>query len=439
MGNICNTSDHNNKQPTTQKRLPYRRSSSVPSSSSSNNNNKCSRTRSSKRDNVSFGNEVLHEQALAAAAAIILGQQQNGSLPFDRSTSLRYPTFSKKQQQQQHNLPRSSSSRARSSTDALLHPHQLLNQEQKHDALPAYHFVLIHGGGFGAWCWYKTIALLEESGYKVTAIDLAGSGIHSSDTNGITSLSQYVKPLTEFLEKLTDDAKEQLIAEQSRRFTAYRMELREVILVGHDFGGTCISYSMELFPSKVSKAVYIAAIMLTDGQSALDIFSQQVDSLDQLQQAQKFLYTNGNNHPPTAIDLDKSLLNDLLFNQSPTKVIISNFALLAALSKICDVLVLLIIFVANSIQDIALASVSMRPVPFAPVLEKLSLSSNYGSVRRFYIETTEDNAIPTTIQEQMMKTSPPEQVFRIKGADHSPFFSKPQALHKYLVEISKIR
>ncbi|XP_074286647.1 putative methylesterase 11, chloroplastic [Silene latifolia] len=386
MGNICNTGDHNNKHQTTQKRLPYRRSSSVPSSRSSSINgttNKCSRMRSSKREN---DNEVLHEQALAAAAAIILGQQQNGSLPFDRSTSLRYPPFSKKQQQ--HNLPRSSSSRARSSTDALLHPNQLRNQELKHDVLPACHFVLVHGGGFGAWCWYKTIALLEESDYKVTAIDLAGSGIHSFDTNGITSLSQYVMPLTEFLEKLGDEEK--------------------VILVGHDFGGSCISYSMELFPSKVSKAVYVAALMLTDGQSALDILSQQVDSLDLLQQAQKFQYANGNNHPPTSIDLEKSLLKELLFNQSPTK-------------------------------DIALASVSMRPVPFAPVLEKLSLSSNYGSVRRFYIETTEDNAIPTTIQEQMMKTSPPEQVFRIKGADHSPFFSKPQALYKYLVEISKIR
>lgn len=70
--------------------------------------------------------------------------------------------------------------------------------------------MLVHGGGFGAWCWYKTIALLEESGYKVTAIDLTGSGIHSSDTNGITSLSQYVKPLTDFLEKLADAEKVRL-------------------------------------------------------------------------------------------------------------------------------------------------------------------------------------------------------------------------------------
>lgn len=50
----------------------------------------------------------------------------------------------------------------------------------------------------------------------------------------------------------------------------------QVILVGHDFGGACISYAMELFPSKVSRAVFIAAAMLSSGQSTLDMFSQNV-------------------------------------------------------------------------------------------------------------------------------------------------------------------
>lgn len=46
----------------------------------------------------------------------------------------------------------------------------------------------------------------------------------------------------------------------------------------------------------------------------------QADSNDLMRQAQVFLYANGNDHPPTAIDLNKSLLRDLLFNQSPAKV-----------------------------------------------------------------------------------------------------------------------
>lgn len=355
-----------------------------------NTSNRWSRFRSgSRKEKENFDDALIQEQALAAAILFRQHQQQqNGlGLPFDRSASLRYPNGSSSKKTQ---LPRSSSSRARSLTDPLLQPHQLLNlnrDEKLHD-LETNHFVLVHGGGFGAWCWYKTIALLEEGGFKVTAIDLTGAGIHSFDTNGITSLSQYVKPLTDFLEKLTDAEK--------------------VILVGHDFGGACISYAMELFPFKISKAVFIAAAMLANGQNLLDMFSQQTGSTDLMRRAQIFLYANGNNKPPTAIDLDKLLLKDLLFNQSPAK-------------------------------DVALASVSMRHIPFAPVLEKLSLSDmKYGSVRRFYIETPEDNAIPIALQQSMINSSPPEKVFRLKGADHSPFFSKPQALHKLLVEISKL-
>ncbi|KAK3018663.1 hypothetical protein RJ639_002805 [Escallonia herrerae] len=69
------------------------------------------------------------------------------------------------------------------------------------------HFSLDHGGGFGAWCWYKTIALLKECGFRVTVGDLTGFGIYSYDTNSITSLLQYVKPLTDFLKNLADGEK----------------------------------------------------------------------------------------------------------------------------------------------------------------------------------------------------------------------------------------
>jgi len=65
----------------------------------------------------------------------------------------------------------------------------------------------------------------------------------------------------------------------------------------------------------------------------------------------------------------------------------------------------------------------MRPIPFAPVIEKLSLSAvNYGSVRRFFIGTHKDCAIPVALQENMINTSPPEQVFWLKGSDYAPFF-----------------
>lgn len=68
-------------------------------------------------------------------------------------------------------------------------------------------FILIHGEGFGAWCWYKTIALLEESGLLTTALDLTGSGIDLTDTNSIATLAEYSKPLIDYLQGLPEDEK----------------------------------------------------------------------------------------------------------------------------------------------------------------------------------------------------------------------------------------
>lgn len=66
---------------------------------------------------------------------------------------------------------------------------------------------MVHGGGFGAWCWYKTMTLLKESGIKVDAVDLTGSGVSSCDTNSITSLEQYVKPLIDTFNELGNEEK----------------------------------------------------------------------------------------------------------------------------------------------------------------------------------------------------------------------------------------
>nr|GMD29575.1 putative methylesterase 11, chloroplastic [Ipomoea batatas] len=158
---------------------------------------------------------------------------------------------------------------------------------------------------------------------------------------------------------------------------------------------------MELHKSKISKAIFLAAAMLKNEESILDMFSQKPGMDDLFQRAQIFMYANGKKHPPTAINFDRSLVKDTFFNQTPTK-------------------------------DVELASVSMRPVPFAPLTEKLSLSeTNYGSIPRFYIKTQEDFAIPLPLQEAMIHSNPPQQVFLLKGSDHSPFLSRPQECTRF--------
>ena len=103
------------------------------------------------------------------------------------------------------------------------------------------HFVLVHGAGHGAWCWYKLIPMLKSQGHNVTAVDLAASGIDLSRAETILSINEYIKPLMDLMNSLNVDEK--------------------VILVAHSFGGLAISKAMELFHDKVHMAIFVTALM----------------------------------------------------------------------------------------------------------------------------------------------------------------------------------
>lgn len=56
------------------------------------------------------------------------------------------------------------------------------------------------------------------------------------------------------------------------------MENLQVLLVGHSIGGACISYALEHYPHKISKAIFLCATMVADGQRPFDVFADQVSS-----------------------------------------------------------------------------------------------------------------------------------------------------------------
>lgn len=103
------------------------------------------------------------------------------------------------------------------------------------------HFVLVHGAGHGAWCWYKLIPILKSQGHNVTAVDLAASGIDLSRAETLLSINEYIEPLMDLMNSLNVDEK--------------------VILVAHGFGGLAISKAMELFHDKVHMAIFVTALM----------------------------------------------------------------------------------------------------------------------------------------------------------------------------------
>jgi pimeloyl-ACP methyl ester carboxylesterase len=103
------------------------------------------------------------------------------------------------------------------------------------------HFVLVHGACHGAWSWYKLKPRLESAGHRVTALDLAASGINMKAIQDVHTLYEYTEPLLEFLASLPPNEK--------------------VVLVGHSLGGLNLALAMDKYPEKVAVGVFMAAFM----------------------------------------------------------------------------------------------------------------------------------------------------------------------------------
>ena len=234
------------------------------------------------------------------------------------------------------------------------------------------HFVLVHGAWHGAWAWYKTKTQLEKLGHTVTTVELPSHGIDHTSPETVT-LDDYVDRVAEAV----DEAGE------------------PVVLVGHSLAGIVISMAAEARPGAVEKLVYLAALLLEDGQSVLDIIALAPDA----PLVANMIPGDG------VMDVNREAAADLFYNLSPP-------------------------------TDITLAASLMVPNPLLPMVTPISVTEeNFGSVPRYYITTTEDNTIPSDMQTYMYTVTPCEAVFTIHS-DHSPFFSRPRELSSILERIS---
>lgn len=116
-------------------------------------------------------------------------------------------------------------------------------------------FVLVHGAWHGGWCWRHVAARLRAAGHEVFTPTMTGLGERAHLLNADTGLTT-----------CTDDVCAVILSE----------ELDEVVLVGHSFAGPVISGVADRMPERLRQLVYLDAIVLQQGQSALSIFSPEV-------------------------------------------------------------------------------------------------------------------------------------------------------------------
>uniref|UniRef100_A0A0E0F1Y7 AB hydrolase-1 domain-containing protein n=1 Tax=Oryza meridionalis TaxID=40149 RepID=A0A0E0F1Y7_9ORYZ len=133
------------------------------------------------------------------------------------------------------------------------------------------HFVLVHGAGHGAWCWFRLLRLLQDSGHRVSAVDLAGAAGSLVDPNHVRSFDDYNAPLLDLMASLPAG----------------------------------------------DKAIFIAATMLQFGYQTEQDIKDGVPDLSEHGDVYDLTFGLGADHPPTAVALRKEFQRIILYQQSP--------------------------------------------------------------------------------------------------------------------------
>jgi pimeloyl-ACP methyl ester carboxylesterase len=121
------------------------------------------------------------------------------------------------------------------------------NQEETEIAT----FVLVHGAWLGGWCWQRVTPHLRAAGHEVFTPTLTGLGERAHLLTRDVSLDTHVHDIVNVLEF---------------------EDLREVVLVGHSYGGMVVTGVAERVPHRLARAVYVDAwFPIDDDRSMIDL------------------------------------------------------------------------------------------------------------------------------------------------------------------------
>jgi pimeloyl-ACP methyl ester carboxylesterase len=112
-------------------------------------------------------------------------------------------------------------------------------------------FVIVHGGWGGAWEWEGIAELLCRRSHVVSTPTLAGMGERSHlDIDTSIGLTTHIDDVVAAVENA---------------------QRPDVILCAHSYGGMPVTGALDRIGQLVKRAVYLDALVPSDGQSALDL------------------------------------------------------------------------------------------------------------------------------------------------------------------------
>jgi len=222
------------------------------------------------------------------------------------------------------------------------------------------HIILVHGMNATSQSWNTITDDLKDSAESVKAVQLPGHD------NKISFWSLPFKFLSSYTSDLTVD---DYVKEVIKQFPAGN--IRNVCLIGHSLGGKVISHVASRHPERISKLIYVAAMLPDQGNSA------------------------------------GSIIRDI--KADPT---------FSALKAALD-------FWPHR------SELQFVKQPREPLAAKFDRTPEFDALKKSYVRTTKDDVIPISIQDAMLaaySTTITDSEIRTLDQSHIPQFDNPSEL-----------
>jgi putative intracellular protease/amidase len=233
-------------------------------------------------------------------------------------------------------------------------------------------YVLVHGAWADESAWGFVRNGLAQNANVVVA-NLPAHGIDLTAANKVT-LSDYVKYLTALV----------------------NAQPGKVILVGHSMAGVVVSQVAENIPNKIDKLIYVAAYLPKNGEDLLSLSKK---------------------------DAQSKVGAALEFTPDYSAATIKHDVITPAVCDDCP----------GYMKD-ALVKYH-KAEPTKPLGEKVTLSAKFASVPKYYIHTSQDNAVGYELQKQMVKANGTIKKTWVMNTSHLPFVVQPREFLDIILSI----
>jgi len=237
-------------------------------------------------------------------------------------------------------------------------------------------FVLIHGSWHDGSAWQPTLDHLKKKGHSALAPTIAGHG------KGVDKRVNHADCVRSILEYIAGNS------------------LKDIVLVGHSFGGTIISKVVEAIPERIRRLVFVNGFVVRDGNSLTDEIPPVFGAL--------FAELARNSEDQTVM-LPFQIWRETFINDA-------------------------------DMEMAKWAYEQLSPEPHQPSQDKLDLKKFYSlEIPRSYINCTEDNALPQGEWAWHPRMSSRLGLYRLvqMPGSHEVMFTNPVGLAEKIIEAGR--